>query len=272
MSDSEAVREVELTPEIGEKIVQNALELLIIPEIERRQESGELPESFDLQKAQVIWRMGEGNEVRLNDEVRVGAYAKVEADGPIERGQKLELSPDQLDELVLTEEDADAAHITMLRYGNRVLVDFDFRYNAALIEEHIAVARQFLDCAKRSLDAGQVRPAVANLFSAMELAVMGTLLQLPDKPVLTSRSHNYRRSQFNLWHRDGAVETKFVELFNRLYDLRDQARYPHEGGLDLDLPEAREMAETATAFCEKIESGIPERTSSIDPSEVQATD
>ncbi|KAA3643960.1 MAG: hypothetical protein DWQ07_17745 [Chloroflexi bacterium] len=51
-----------------QKALENLMNQFIRPDIERRQEGGELAKPLRLDKAQIIFRSGGGHEIRINEE------------------------------------------------------------------------------------------------------------------------------------------------------------------------------------------------------------
>lgn len=249
--------------------MEQVYDLFVEPELERRRAEGSLPDEFALVAVQVVLRLGEEPEVRLNDEAQIIGEAEVEP--PVERGDRLELSPEQIQSLRPTADDPNAAHITMLRASPsspKWKVSFDFRYNAERVAQNLEAAREFLHAAEESLEAGRLRPFVANLFTASERAATGLLVQLPRKAFVESESHSFVKSEFNRWGRKhGLTEPEHVELLNKLYEMRDDARYGGES-FELEQSTAKEMLQVADDLVKTIEEQAPTRRTDV-PDEVE---
>ena len=68
---------IELDETFAKNLMQHALDLWINPEIERRRESGTLPDDFAVHRAQVIMNLdADAPEVRLNKEIKAVAEAE----------------------------------------------------------------------------------------------------------------------------------------------------------------------------------------------------
>lgn len=206
------------------RAVRQAFELWIIPEIERRRSRGLEGEGFELCQAQIVFsRENDAPVVRLNDEVK--ATLTVRVNRPIAEGETL--SPRDIDEILgasLTAEDPNAAHVTLIRHMDTWVMAFDFRYNAARIADVVETAQEFLACAAFAVEQGFRRAAVDNLFSGVELMAKAILLQLPDSDPPTT--HTHIKDKYNWWGGLGNANRRYVELLNRLSDLRKAARYP----------------------------------------------
>lgn len=241
-------------PEFAEGLIRQVFELWLTPEIERRRSAGAMPDDFDLRGAQVIFEAdASAPQVRLNKEVAV--VATFNSTGPIERGDIVsEADVGELVELNLTDVDAAAAHITLVRLRGTWVVAFDFRYNAALMAEHIESAEQFLELAAIANEKGWMPATVENLWAATELIAKAFLLSQPIEKYRTSKKHGVVRAGFNLFGKQGVVDPRFPALLNRLESLRPSARYlSKDRVLDADdiaecLALARELLDASRAY------------------------
>ena|SRR5215218_2774504 len=96
-----------------------------------------------------------------------------------------------------------------------------------------------------------MRTFADNLFSAAELMAKGILLLGPDKDVLKSKKHTFISGRFNLSGNWGHTDPRYVELLNRLSQLRGPARYSHQG-FSLSTEEASDMLDTADDMFETL--------------------
>ena len=246
--------------EMGEAVVKQAFDFWIGPEIERRREAGELPDDFALHGAQVIFGIDEGMpEVRLNEEVK--AVAVVTAARAIEKGEAVtDADIAGYNDIVLTEDDPDAGHITIVAHGSGWALAFDFRRNASRITEHSEVAGQFLAAARWAREQGYPRVFVDNLFSATELMAKGMLIWQPDRSLLDSKTHRYINVRFNAERKHDNVDGRFVELLNRLARFREPARYL-SGEVPLTEDEMDSMLAVAEEMREVLVATTPRRAS-----------
>lgn len=96
-------------------------------------------------------------------------------------------------DILLTEDDPNEGHITIVAHDGGWAIAFDFRRNATRIAEHSEVARQFLETARWARRQDYARVVVDNLFSATELMAKGMLIGSPTdrcstrRPTATSR-------------------------------------------------------------------------------------
>ncbi len=253
---------VAMEDDLGPKLIQQAFDLWINPEIERRRAAGRLPDGFTLYMAQVIFDLdAAAPEVRLNEEVRIAL--KVPATRPLEKGEIVVV--DHIEGMELTDLDPNASHLTMVfNKGVRYLA-WDFRYNAVRIVESIETAREFLDCSAFALEKGYLRAVVDNLFSATELMAKAQLLMLPDKTILTGKKHRIVSSKYNWWGKLGNTDPRYVCLLNRLSALRNPARYLRKN-LVLTVDEARSMLAVAEEMFTTLCASAPKRIRVTDTS------
>lgn len=248
---------------MGEAVLRQAFELWIEPEIARRREAGHIVEGYTLVAAQIIMNAdADQPEIRLNDEVRgllTGRAAR-----PIAKGERVSSADfTEYTDLELTEADANAGHLTILRRDDHWWLKFDFRYNAGRIAAVTAAAREFLEAAAVACEKGHHRALVDNLHSAVELLAKGVLLTVPDKQVLSSKSHGFISARYNLWGKLGNVPAQYVQLLNTLVRLRPSARYLDKG-FALDPARAQEMLTTAQEMLAFVIERSPKRAPAPD--------
>jgi uncharacterized protein (UPF0332 family) len=247
---------------VDEEFIQNLMqqvhELWINPEIERRREAGRLPNDFAIRSAQVIMNLdADAPEVRFNEEVKV--LAEAEWAREVEYGEDVtEADVDSIRELVLTDHDPNAGHLTMVLFKGRWIIAFDFRYNATRVAATLGAAREFLDGATFALDQHHMRHFVDTLFSATELMAKGMLLMNADKDLLKSKKHEIIRNKFNLTAKWRHTDPRYVKLLNRLQDLRGSARYLDKD-FTLSTEEASDMLGTAEDMFEALSNSAPKR-------------
>lgn len=246
----------EIPVDIGSRFVAQFVELWINPEIQRRRNEGVLLEDFALFAAQVIINFDQPTAVRLNEEVKaavVGTFSKLVEEGT-------QVSIDELDSITgveLTNRDPNAGHLTVLFHKGSWFVAFDFRYNAAICADHLAIARGFLDAARFSLDHQHVRVAIDNLYSATELMAKSCLL-MHDQKILTSRTHGIVHARFNQWGYLGNVSPRYTALLNRLAETRVAAKY-FRGQFDVTSEAAENLLEVAEEMYSEQVVRIPNR-------------
>lgn len=244
-----------------EAVIRQAMEFWINPEIERRRAARTLPEGFALSAAQVILEPGADEpEVRLNEEVK--AAVLVEAKRDIAKAEEVTAEDiSAYKDIILTDEDPNAGHITIVPHQGYWALAFDFRRNAAHIAAHVERARDFLDTAAWARQEGKVGPFVDNLFSATELMAKGLLIWMPDEHLLKGKSHGRLHDRFNYEGKMKNVDPRFPRLLNQLIALRRPARYLAR---DFSLPddEMDEMLAVAEDMHAALEASRPLRAPS----------
>lgn len=256
-------------PELTRNVLQEAFNLWVAPEIERRKQAGWIPASFVLNGAQVILNLdADAPEIRLNEEVR--ATARIKANRAFQQGESVKASEvEEIYAILLTELDPNAAHVTMVRIRNFWFVAFDFRYNSTRANEAHAAAGEFLGCAESALNKGHARAFVENLFSAMELMAKADLLMFPDpdKVILKARSHGTISAKYNWLRKTGGIEPEYATLLNQLTDLRPLARYLR-GAINLTPERMTQMLTSARELFNRLRSRIPARFPGSKPTKI----
>jgi HEPN domain. len=246
-----------LPEEAAQRILEQALDLWIKPEIDRRIAGGSIQAPFPLKAAQIVFNPGLPPEVRLNEQVK--AVAAVRATRPIKSGEPVNTADfDLIARIELTEDDPDAGHISFIEHRGNWWITFSFLYNSGRIRESLAAAREFLDSAGHAMLAGHSRAFVENLHAAVELLAKAILFTTLDLNVLKMKTHAIVQSRFNLHGKHSQIDTRFPALLSRLDALRPAARY----GVNPILPGESEMKElfaTAQEFSSYVDSVRPRR-------------
>jgi hypothetical protein len=254
----------ELPPEAWSRTFEQAMDLWVRPEIERRRNLGLIDDVFELSAAQVIMREGKPLEVRLNQEIVVVARMKVATH--VRAGDAVNLADvEAVNEILLTDADADAAHLTMINLNGDWSLAFDFRYNATKARRVMEVAHEFLATAEEARKAGRIRAAIDSLFSAVELMATAELLLLPVEgtPRDGRYKHQYVQMVVNKRGKSGFMSTsaESATALNQLTNLRHTARYQLE---PFEVPDLAELFEHARYKHDWITESLPERVA-VDP-------
>jgi len=211
--------------QFGHKILEQFMNLFVLPEIRRRQDAGELEKPLNLIAAQILF-FPDGRKplVRINSEVKAIGRVELKSGISKKRGDPiLESEVDGLGEISRIDGDyPDCGHATFIRIVDRWTIVFDFRYNKDLAQEHVDAAMQFYNAAEFSFNRKHGSSFADNLYSAAELSAKAILLSIAEPKVDTHRAITAR---FNRFADLGSVKTEHKEAFNRLYGLRDSARY-----------------------------------------------
>lgn len=205
------------------RMLEQAFELWLSPELERRRAAGEISADFSLTAAQRLqWPDGRIS-IRLNEEIRGVASTKLTR--YVEKGEPVFLSDlEGLQAFDLVEEELDCGHWTMLWTGKRWFIGFNFLNQRARCLDLLSKAEQFLQAATDACSRQHAAVAVDTLFSACELVAKAELVS-SHVVGLEAKTHGSISSQLNRWRRMGNVEGAFVDLFNLLSGLRGRYRY-----------------------------------------------
>lgn len=238
-----------LSEEGQQRLLQQSFELWITPEVERRRAAGQLPEAFQLLSAQRLqWPNGR-IEVRLNEEIR--GIAAVRANRPVEKDDVALLSDfEQIEMFDLVEEELDCGHWTVLWTGKAWFIGFNFLSNRARCADLLRKASQFLQAAINARQLDHPAVIVDTMFSACELVAKAELVA-SHQVEIEAKSHGTIHSAINSWRKLGNVESAFVDLFNRLAQLRSRYRYDAEVSERMPIDE-----EDVTLVEAMIEAGL----------------
>jgi hypothetical protein len=213
-----------------ERTLRQAFKLWITPEIERRVNAGTLTLPVDLQAAQVLFHEGRHPEIRLNNEVRGSPLVRISK--PVQVGDNVSFDDiEKFEALQLDEEEADAGHFTVIRRNDGWVMLFDFQRNKRKASELVELGEQFLAVAEYALSNKFLGPYIDNLFSACELLSKARLITADQTRLKT---HVAIHSKINLWQKLGNADSKFVELFNELSNLRPSVRYGGSQNISLE--------------------------------------
>lgn len=238
--------------EFSRTVFQQFMDVFITPEVQRRQETGELDKPLDLRAAQIIFFPdGKKPVVRINSEVKAIGKVKLKQGISKKAGEDIfEHEVEGLKEINLTEnDDPDCAHATLRRIGNSWIIAFDFRYNKALSRKHLEMAKQFCEAAEFSFNQRNWAPFIDNLFSAAELTAKSTLLSMPDSKFREKTGHKGIQMKYNRFADLGNVEPVYRETFNKLSGLRNRARYL-KGDITISEDEARNLLDIVEKMVE----------------------
>lgn len=223
--------------EFSNRAIQNIMDIFITPEVRRRQDTGQLPIPVKLIFAQVILFPDERQPlIRINEEVR--AKAKIKFKSGVSKKPGDAIYENEIDEIEYVElapsDDPNCGHIFLYFYGTTTFMSFDSRRNRALARNHIQRAEDYLMNASHAWKASNLAPCIDSLFNAAELAVKAMLLVMYDYPpsLRAKSSHHAIHIRFNRFADMGNVIPKYKNVYNKLGDLRNAARY-----LKRDLPE-----------------------------------
>jgi len=215
-------------PEVANRAFQQVMDLFILPEVERRQEIGDLPKPLVIQKVQLVFFPDDRKTmVRFNDEVDALAKVKLKEGISKEKGDPVYSHEiEGLKEIELTEDDdPDCAHVIIFHIGEKWLLHFDFRYNKDLSSRYIERASEFIKGAEFYYTQNHMAPFADNLYSAIELLAQAILMLFRDRVVTESKSHGPLKNRFNHYVYLGNLKPEYAQAFNSLATQRSKGRY-----------------------------------------------
>lgn len=245
----------DLDNEMLTRFFDQTIETFIKPEIERRRKNGKIHEDFVLEFFQVIMNMGQQNEVRLNEEVKI--VADVQVNKSVEVGDSIRRKDiESFHDFHLTKDDENAGHITGILIDGTCILSFNCQYNTQKRQEILNNAEEFLQAAESSLGNGNYRAFHENLFTAVEAAVIATLTFMPDENLFSITKHGTWKSKINLWRKRGNINADYVDLYNSLFDNRNKARYTNKPFV-LGQETSERMLKLATEFIFELRDKLP---------------
>lgn len=205
-----------------EILSKQAFELWLTPKIEKRIAEGRWQRGQWMRIAQVLFS-DDATVVRLNDDVKFSA--KVDPSTPLIPGAALiveDFKRIRMTQIDLLDEDADCGHFTVVNMGLPQIL-FDFRRNKLSAKQLLDLAEQFLNAAKFSMKEGHIGPFLDNLFSSYELVAKSILIT--SMLTNTEKTHGVIYSAINKARKTGMINSDFVDIFNKIRELRIGARY-----------------------------------------------
>lgn len=233
-----------MNDQISHSLINNIMNLYIIPEIEKRQELKLIHKPYPLRVAQVILPPGfsKNIEIRLNEEVSAIASIKLKDGIGKEKGEPV-LSTEIADVagVEFTEEDdPNNAHIFLAYIEGKWYLYYDFRYNKPVVRDHIERADEFLESAEFSRSKKYWGAFIENLFGASELLQKCFLLIIANEIAMHATTHGPIRSQFYQYLKNSELNSDFSGTVKRLDKLRGPARYL-KGELKFSEKEAEQL-------------------------------
>jgi len=215
-------------PEVANRAFQQVMDIFILPEVERRQEIGDLSKPLVIQKVQLIFFPDDRKAiVRFNDEVDALAKVKLKEGISKEKGDPIYSQEiDRLKDIELTEDDdPDCAHVLIFHIDQKWFFSFDFRYNKDISKRYIDRANEFIQGAEFYYIQNHMGPFADNLYSAIELLAHAILMLFRDRVVTESKSHGPLKNRFNHYIHQGNLKHEYAQAFNSLATQRSKGRY-----------------------------------------------
>lgn len=258
--DGAEERPQELSEEAVARFFNQVMTIYIVPEIEARQARGEAPKPFPLLFAQVVFKVDMPPVVRLNSEVHGSVMVSPADPARVwNAGEDVMLEDiGGICDFALPDEDANAAHITLLAHASGYSLTFDATYNRARIAEHLRAAEEFMVSADQALTDERLTPFVENAFHAAEHLAKAELLPLPDERFLRAKTHRTVASRLHWWSNLGNIDPDAAKLLSQLDDLRQRETYLADGRR-LGRESAKEIYERLMRMRDSVVKNAPQK-------------
>ncbi len=220
-----------LNQEEIKRAFDQAMDIWIKPEIERRKKKGWLKGDFKFSRAQIIFTPKKLPRIKFNKEVVVKAKAR--AKRKILKGEQVTTSDISSIEEIIVDCPPNSGHITLIFFLDRWVVAFDSRYNKKKIKEFIKASREFYESAKDNLEKKRLRPFFENCWATAELCSACHFLSLGQD----YGKHDENLENFKKWSELGNVDKKHSDTLNKLNHLRKSARYLYTSEFKKENPE-----------------------------------
>lgn len=211
---------------LGKNLLNQMLEQFVLPEIEKRQETGSIPKPYDLRAFQILWCTKLDRPIiRLNQEVKAIAHMKLDEGVSINKGATIyEHQIKNIERVELLDDDKDCGHVTVIRVGEKYLIHFCFLYDRGIAKNLLESAKGYFNHAKDDLEHGRDGNCHEHLFIASELAINSLLFLIhPDhKRIANLRNHSAIFKEFG---RVNPFNQPHHRTFNKLMKNRSDVKY-----------------------------------------------
>lgn len=225
--------------EMAEAVRQQAFDLWINPEIEHRKQAGKLPDNFSVSMAQILFSVGAPPVVRLNEEVKT--IGRLKLSRSVKKGDLIRYKDvKEIHGFELIPEERDFGHITLVRFPDQWIVFFSFIYDTSKSKQFLEIATRFMKSAHSALEQDNYRPMINDLAVAAENCAKARLILLPNEKIRKARTHKTIKNEVNIFaSKSDVIPQGFKTAFNRIIELRDDARYRTD--FDLEESEAKKL-------------------------------
>lgn len=216
-------KKYKLTQKDLEKTFQQAMNLWVNPEIEKRKQKGWLKKDFVFNKALIIFNPNNPNknvEIRLNEKTYLNAKIKVNRAINAEE-IVYDKDVEKVEKIIPTRLPSNCGWFAIVLLNNRLIIAFDFRYNLDKIKGYIEGAKEFYESAKKNLKKNKLRPFYEECWAVVELLSICNFLLIGQK----YDKHYKNIENMKGWAKLGNVKVEFSEILEKLHKLRGSARY-----------------------------------------------
>lgn len=237
------------------RVFNQAMDIWIKPEIERRKIKGQIKDGTEIKRAQIIFTPGEPNKIKLNEEIVIVAEAKAKRD--IVKGEEIRESDIEKIDRFIVDYPPNSGHITLFRFLDKWIIIFDARYNRGKIRRNLEISKTFHESAKDDLKNGREIPFLTNCWNSAELSGVCHILCIGGK----NKTHGMNVKNFVEWSELGNVDRKHAEVLSRLWDLRSLKYSLSPEPISEDFPEMLKVVREMIDKAEKLLDGsCPEKS------------
>jgi hypothetical protein len=247
-------------PEEGKcNMAANVLDEIIYPEVMKLIKEGRLPLNFRLWKVHLLMFGDEfRNEILLNDDVRFLGNVLFENDKAFEEGEPVSQGDikDILGLYPSTKCDPNAGHVMLVKVKGKWYYAAELIYDKDRVKKRFETSKSFLKVSNYCLENSLWGPFVDNVFSATELSIQSILLLQHHPTFSVNQGHDETITLFSAYARNGNIETKFSDHYQKLIELRKNGRYLtglHGHSFSLDENRARDLIALTSELIQYVE-------------------
>ena len=222
-----------------------AIDIWINPEIEKRKKKGWIKDDFELKRAQIIFTPKKIPRIKFNEKVKITANVKLNR-GVI-KGENIKESDLKTVEEFIVDYPSNSGHITLFRFLDRWIFIFNSLYNKGKIKNFIVASKEFYESAKDNLEKDRLRPFFENCWASAELSAACHFLSLGRE----YQNHDKTLEEFKNWSELDNVDRHHSDILIRLNKLRKSARYLHTDEFKKEVP--KDFLDVVKKMIEEVE-------------------
>ncbi len=240
-------------------ISHNILDDYVYPEIQRRQQNKISNEIIRPMRAHIVFHQDSSkNEIRINEETKFTMCVDLKEDMELKPNQEISFeSIEKVHWLKPTDDDdPNAAHIMLVKIGNKWEPDLRLIYNARRSQIIFQTALQFYNSAKKALEAKEQASFIGNLFYCVELLASAQTMTIGRNKVKGDK----HKALLQFYRGFNVENPEFTKNYEILYELRLSAIYPKEDAnsvFTINEEEIKEMLNVTEAMIEKLKNPQP---------------
>lgn len=241
--------QVKVEQSFADSLLNQYMSVWITPEIQKRKDAGNLPDTFSLERAQVLFCLGMPPIIRLNEEVDI--KIKIKVNKSIQKGEAVFAKDiDEVAEIKNQDDEDDFAFLILIKLSDKWCMAFNFEYDASKSKQFLKLGAEFYSSAENEYGKQRFRQMIEPLSIAAENFAKARIYLIPDRTIRKTKTHGSIKAVVNIHARDGTIKAHQKSAFNKLLELRDPARYDPSFGL---TPEkAKELLDAIRSIAEEV--------------------